>query len=316
MDLPQAEGLKPILERWARLLARSGPDLGERPLVLPNAEFFPDRFTKDPASAGRLVERMLGHAGMTDVPLAVRVVSEEGPEAPHEGGCASGCQVPAALAGEVPRLVDDGDGWILQIPAFELEHAVVLTTMIARALGHVFLMETLPDGGRIEAPADLTADYAAVALGLGPLLLEGAHIYTKSCGGPSVSQVTRAGLAELALTTALFAETTRQPLRRALSLLSTTQTAALSDAHAFVKERTGLVALLREDPERVAHGDYSLEADTPWLLRVFGRKSASEEERLLTRLAPTPPPKPRAPDPVRDELRALVDEAFAEDPAE
>jgi len=317
MELPDKAGLSAILERYARLLAATGSDLGERPLVLPNGEFFPDRFTRNESGVATLVERMAEHAGLDDVPIAVSVIAEEGPEAPHAGGCATGCQVPAALAGTVPRLVDDGQGFTLNVPEFELAHPVVLTTMIARALGHVFLVEALPAGASIEEPVDLTADYAAVALGLGPLLMEGAHIYTKSCGGPSVSQVTRATLPELAVLTAFFVEERGHSARRALSELSTTQQALFSDAHALAKSNGRLVQLLRSDPDRVAAGDYRLSEEKPWLVRLFERKRPSDDvpadlAKMAQRAA-----VPKPPDRARDELRALVDEAFAEDsPAE
>lgn len=314
MELPGKEAVSAILERFGRLLAQTGGELGERPLVLPNSEFFPDRFAQDAASVAALVERMALHAGLEDVPLAVTIVAEEGPEVPHPGGCTSGCQVPAALAGAEPRLVDDGDGFTLNVPAIEVGHPVVLTTMIARALGHVFLVEALPTGARIEPPIDLTADYAAVALGLGPLLLEGAHIYSKGCGGPSVSQVTRASLPELAVLTAFFIEMRSHSARRALSELSTTQKALLSEAHVLAKSNGTLVRLLREDPERVALGDYRLSDAKPWLLRLFDKKREREDPlpadlgAVVRKTAAT-----KVRDPARDELRALVDEALSEE---
>ncbi len=314
MELPGKEAVSTILERFGRLLALSGHELGERPLVLPNSEFFPDRFARDADSVAALVERMALHAGLEDVPLAVTLVAEEGPEAPHPGGCASGCQVPAALAGAVPRLVDHGDGFTLNVPAFEVQHPVVLTTMIARALGHVFLVEALPAQTRIEPPVELTADHAAVALGLGPLLLEGAHIYSKGCGGPSVSQVTRATLPELAILTAFVIEMRGHPARRALAELSTTQKALLSEAHELAKSNGALVRLLRDDPGRVARGDYRLSDAKPWLLRLFERNRERGDElpadlgALARRKAAT-----KVQDPVRDEIRALVDEALSEE---
>lgn len=314
MELPGKEAISAIVERFGRLLALTGAELGERPLVLPNSEFFPDRFARDAASVAALARRMALHAGLEDVPLAVTLVAEEGPEAPHPGGCATGCQVPAALAGTVPRLVDDGDGFTLNVPAFEVEHPVVLTTMIARALGHVFLVEALPVGARIEPPIDLTADHAAAALGLGPLLLEGAHIYSKGCGGPSVSQVTRASLPELAILTALVIEMRGHSARRALAELSTTQKALLSEAHELAKSNAALVRLLREDPERVARGDYRLEDAKPWLLRLFDGKR-EREDALPADLGALARKKAAAKvrDPVRDEIRALVDEALTEE---
>jgi hypothetical protein len=311
MELPERQELSAVVERYARFLARSGHEVGTRPLVLPNGDFFPDRFERDEPSVARLVGRMLEHAGMGDVPLKVSVVDEDGPEAPHDGGCSTGCQVPAAMAGSTPRLVDDGQGWTLNVPAYELAHPVVLTTLAARALGHVFLVETLPIGARIETPAAVTADVASVALGFGALLLEGAYIYSKSCGGPSVASVTQVPLAELAVLTALFAAMGNHPLRRALAELGTTQSAALGEAHEWAQSNPTLVERLRRDPGRVAAGDYSLEEAKPWLLRVLGKKS-KRHEMPFEMPAVARPMKARAPDPKADELRALVEETLSE----
>jgi hypothetical protein len=309
MEFPDPALRRPIVERYARLLARLDREIGVRPLVLPTGEFFPDRFSGDEASAGALVDRMMDHAGLSDVPLATRVVVEQEPE-PLHGGCSSGCQVPAAVAASVPRLVDDGEQWTLGIPAYELAHSVVLTTMIARALGHVFLVETLAAGARIEPPVDVTADYAAVALGFGPLLLEGAYIYSKGCGGPQVASVTAASLGELALVTSLFIERGGHSARRALGALGTTQRAVLSEAHSWAKSNAALVKALRERPSSVAEGAVRLDDQKPWLFRILKKGEDDDMPRDLEAVRGAALPAPKAVDPERDELRSLVDEAL------
>lgn len=311
MEFPDSNARRGIVERYARLLAKFDRELGKRPLVLPNGDFFPDRYTGDEDSAAALVDRMMAHAGLDDVPLMARIADERGPEPMHDG-CSSGCQVPAALAGATPRLVDDGDEWTLTIPAYELEHPVLLTAMVARALGHVFLVESLPAGERIEPPIDVTADYAAVALGFGPLLLEGAYIYSKSCGGPQVASVTAASLGELALASALFIERGEHSARRALGVLGTTQRAVLSEAHAWAKSNSRLVKALRSDPASVASGAVPLEESKPWLLRLWKKDDPDE---LVPRDLEAIPARPSGPiasetDPEHDELRSLVDEAL------
>jgi hypothetical protein len=308
MDFPAEDALVAIVERYARLLSDVETEIEPRALVLPNGQSFPDRFTPDVAGARTLVTRMLAHAGMEDVPLTTRVVDEFGAEA-ESHGCSSGCQVPAEADGAVPRLVDDGEGWTLNVPAYELMHPVVLTSTIARALGHVFLVETLPAGRPIEAPADLTADYAAVALGFGPLLLEGAYVYSKGCGGPRVAQVTRAGISELGVLTALHLCMGGHSLRAALKDLGTTQAAVLREAHEWAESNGDLVAKLRKDPARVAAGDYELASAAPWLVRLFKKKPRAAVA------APESKPRP-ALDPEALELRALVDEALSATHAE
>ncbi|HVW24527.1 MAG TPA: hypothetical protein VHC69_04125 [Polyangiaceae bacterium] len=302
--------LSSIVERHARLLAAAGEELGARPLVLPTAEFFPDRFTGDEASARRLVSRMLEHAGLVDVPVTTRVVEEDEPESPHGGGCSTGCAVPVANAASAPRLVDDGDGFLLNVPAPELAHPVVLTTMIARALGHVLLVETSPSGAVIEGPVDLVADYAAVALGFGPLMLAGAYIYSSGCGGPRVARVTRAALPELAVLTALFMEMGGHGARKIMKELGATQADALSHALEWARSNRELCDRLKRDPERVAAGDYSLRDAKPWLVRLFERKAKPADDDIpADLLAPrAAAPKPR--DAASEELANLVHEAL------
>ncbi|HEX7669548.1 MAG TPA: hypothetical protein VF395_08195 [Polyangiaceae bacterium] len=318
LSLPEK---KSVVERYARLLALVGGELGERHLVLPNGESFPDRFTPDASGLRTLTACMLRHAGLSDVPVAARVVEE--PSDAGGGGCGSGCGVTAGScgtspgagaseSGAVPRLVDTGTSFTLNVPAAELRHPVVLTTMVARALGHVFLVEALPAGARIEHPPDLTADHAAVALGFGPLLLEGSYVYSKSCGGPQVASVTHASIAELAFSTALFIEMRGQSGRRALAELGATQQAALGEALEWARSNDVLIQRLRREPERVAGGDYELREPRPWLLRLFGGKSKD-----APMAAPVSPPRaPRAVDPAHAELRALVDEALEASPVD
>jgi hypothetical protein len=306
-DLP---ALASIVERMASLLVAVRDDLGERPLVLPNAEFFPDRFTADAASASRLVTRMLEHAGLSDVPVSTRVVVEDEPESPHEGGCSSGCAVPVANAAGTPRLVDDGDGFVLNVPAPELRHPVVLTTMVARALGHVLLVESLPPGTSVPGPVELSADYAAIALGFGPLMLEGAYIYSSGCGGPRVAQVTRAGLQELAILTALFIEMGGHSGRKATKELGATQADALSRALEWARSNRELCERLKHTPERVAAGDYALRDAKPWLMRLFERKPKPREDEIPADLFMPKASAPKPRDEASEELASLVHEAL------
>jgi hypothetical protein len=299
--------LASIVERMACLLAALREDLGQRPLVLPTAEFFPDRFTADEASASRLVARMLEHAGLSDVPVTTRVVAEDEPESPHEGGCSSGCAVPVANSAGTPRLVDDGDGFVLNVPAPELGHPVVLTTMVARALGHVLLVES---GASAPSPAELSADYVAVALGFGPLLLEGAYIYSSGCGGPRVAQVTRADLRELAVSTALFIEMGGHAARKATKELGATQADALSQAIEWARSNRELCERLKHDPERVAAGDYSLHDAKPWLVRLFERKPKPREDEIPRDLLVPKVTTPKPRDSASEELANLVNEAL------
>ena len=74
MDLPAPDACTELVRRYARLLTHFGAELGERPMVLPTSEFFPDRFRGDEASLQRLVQRLALHAGMSDIPIQARLV--------------------------------------------------------------------------------------------------------------------------------------------------------------------------------------------------------------------------------------------------
>ena len=320
-----------VVERYARILARAGEELGERPLVLPTGEHFPDRFTGDAKSVRRLVARMQKHAAMDDIPLEVQVIGEDG-EACETGGCSSGaCATPAAPDAELARLVDGGEGWQLNVPVQEVQHPVVLTTNTARALATIFVVETKGEDERIEEPVDVTVDLTATALGFGVLMLDGSYIYAKSCGGPRVARATKLGPTELGIATALFARLGGHSLRGAQKQLEATQRDALAVACEWLDSNADLVELLRTRPERVAKGEFELNDPAPWLVRVFGKKKkraadpleaalsgdASDDEldSLLATL-PAAAQQPKRRDPKLDELRSLVDQALDEARAE
>jgi len=337
MELPAESVLFAVTQRYARLLARFKSEIGERPLVLPTAEFFPDVFEKDERSVARLLSRMQLHAGMDDIPITTKLVGDGDVSAKTGGGCGSGaCSTIHGTEEQTERLVDRGDGWQVNVPATEIGHPVVLTTQLARTLGLVFLLESRAEGEPLDEPVDVTVDLAGVALGFGALLLEGSYIYAKSCGGPSVARVTHIGPGELAFALALFAAHRGHSLRPALKQVGTTQQALLGEASALVDSNQKLVRALRNDPERVKSGDFALEESRPWLLRVFGGRSQKPRgeaggldalgadaslEDVESLLATLPaqakrPAAPKARDEKKDELRALVDEALSENRAQ
>lgn len=318
MELPDLPVQRELVERIARLREGRRGEIGERPMVLPTAEFFPDEFSADQPSIEKLVRRMQAHAGMDDIPIDVRVIAPEGEEEDAGGSCGSGacCSAPAPTAEGLTRLVDNGDSWTLNVPALEVSHSVVLTANIARALGFIFLRETEGDESPIEEPAEASADLCAVELGFGELLLEGSYIYTKSCGGPSIATVTALSTPELAIAFALFCTVGGHPLKRALSELGATQRAALGEARDLVGSNPKLVEALKRTPELVALGHYELEATRPWLMRAFGKKKKKDEAGLddleaALAAAPPRPKKPKASSPADDELKDLVAEALA-----
>ncbi|HEU5074717.1 MAG TPA: hypothetical protein VFU02_11095 [Polyangiaceae bacterium] len=334
MELPSGQVVRAVIQRYARLISRLEDELGERPMVLPNGNFFPDHFRGDERSVQKLVRRMQAHAGIGDIPIRVSVVSQDAAgsagDAGESGSCGSGgCAVPTIAAHGLERLVDEGDGWRLQLLEAELRHPVVLSTNIARSLAYVFLVETKEEHEVIEPPVDITADMTAVALGLGSLMLQGSYIYAKSCGGPSIARVTKMSCPELAIAFAAFIVRGDHSVREALKELDATQRELLGEAHLLFESNRHVVAQLRNAPAKLAQGEIELSEAKPWLSRMFSRRkelreqdplealSAGAELEELENMLTEMPPSSAARRPSRsarpatdDDLKKLVAEAF------
>lgn len=320
MELPELPEIRELVVRYARILERLSGELGERPLVLPNARFFPDHFDGSLESFARLTERMALHAGMSDVPIRVSGGVQENTNDCSSGSCSSGgCGTPLG-AEESVFLTDEGDHWVINGSEAELRHPIVMTTRLARALAEIFLYETQEEGAPLEEPLGVTIDLAAIALGFGVLLLEGSYVYSKSCGGPSVAKFTELGCNQLAIAFGCFACRGDHSRRAALKELGATQRELLTSAFELLDSNPHIARALRSHPEQLAMGAFEIADVSPSLLRLFSRKkqepaamnldaSLEELERSLYS-APAPRTKQPAPDPERDELRALVDEAF------
>jgi hypothetical protein len=276
MDLPDDRSLRDLVQRYASLLERFGDDIGQRPMVLPNGKFFPDAFTGDLPSVSRLLRRMQQHAGMADIPMQIGVIDpDEAKEACGSGGCGS-CAAPNVspeLA--AARLVDLGDGWRINLSPAEVHNSVALTAALARALGHVFLLEETSAERPIEDPLEVTVELTTVALGLGTLLLAGSYLYQKSCGGPNVACLTALGVGELSVAFALFAKHSGHSLRAARSELEATQLDQLYEAEIWMLSNPRVTQLLATDPLRLALGDFELSAPKSWMARLFSGLSPS-----------------------------------------
>ena len=284
--------LRRLAETYAELVHGLRIPAGDPLLVLPNGEYFPDRFTHDRASVERLAARMQGYAGLEDVTIELEVtgeLAELGAAGCGTGGCGtSACGTPATSAGEgsLPRIEHAAGRWLFRVPASEVKDSIVLTSRLATSLGAVALAERHPEGAeRAGNPA--LAELSAVALGFGVLLLEASYMYKKSCGGPSVGRGTVLDCQELALVFALSVAREEQTLGSALAELSTTQRALVKEAAVVVGESPTLVRLLREDPARAARGDFRLRDRGPFWARLFGRRArpAGKEARLEAALS-------------------------------
>lgn len=334
MQLPPLQVTRAVVQRYCRLLHRYGDDLGFRPLVLPNAQFFPDAFLGDLDSVQTLVARMSAHAGLNDIPVTVELVDVDRAHASPSSCSSQSCGVPQTAAG-LDRLVDLGDSWLLRVSTAELRHPVALTTNLARSLAFVFMVETQREGELLEPPVDVTADLVAVALGFGPLMLQGSYIYAKSCGGPQIARVTKVGVSELAVVTSLFALLGDHSLTRALRELDVTQRTLLSEAHDLLRSNPALIARIRRSPKEVSTSDFDIKPTRSFMARLFLRGSKKSRARSGIRIDAITadmdldevesllidmPPSSRAgrafssapPPSKNDELKALVSESLNE----
>ena len=324
--LPDLAGRGELVRRYAHLLHHFGKEIGCRPLVRQNAEFFPDRFDKDAPSVERLVRRLQTHTGLLDVPIGVRLVPLELAEAGTNaakgcgsGACGTGCGTPSVSEdGTIARLEEMASGWTLNVFDAELHHPVALTTQLALALAEVFLVETSSAQAPVEEPRGVSRDLVCVALGLGSLVLEGSYIYSKSCGGPSVTRLTELSVGELAIAQSLFIALGRYGARfsgrGAGNELGTTQRALLGEANDWAASNSSLIAQLSNTPGQLATHAPQVRETRSWLLRVFERTpktSASSDELPELPLEPPAQPRVRAPRTrEQEELAALVEEAL------
>jgi len=349
MLLPPLAVTESLIQRMASLYQRLGNEIGERPLVLPDGVFFPDPFTGDEQSVARLLRRMQGHAGLQDIPLELRIISPQcsncqGDCSHGEGacsckhgstgaqkGCGTGtcgtCGPTLDESPAEPRIVDLGDAWRIQVPAAELDNGIVLTANLAKALGLIFLLDTRKPGQPLDgSDLDIASETAAVALGFGGLLLAGSYVYSKSCGGPRVAQVTKLSCGEVAILTALFAERRKYKLRGLKKLLGATQVAALDEATDLLRGNPAILDALRSRPLDLSAGGFKVVPGGSFWSRWFTQKPASGNAVIhsdeldigaleAALLSNGPGPRAQRPNSSKtrdDDLRNLVDEALSE----
>jgi hypothetical protein len=215
------------------------------------------------------------------------------------------------------------EGWLLRIEPAESAHPVGLTTLVAQSLGLVLLEETRQDGNALLDPVAVHQEMAGIMMGFGVLLLEGSHVYSKSCGGPQVARLTALSTTELALLTALFTADRKLSLKAALRVASNTQRAQLDEAEALLRGNPRLLDWTRAATELDADPTLAL---SPPKRALFGglfdrgrsepAPEADDLERVLerelltgTRRLPSPTTARTAPK-ADDDLKALVAEAL------
>jgi hypothetical protein len=304
------DALRSIVAHLAHVRAEYGEVLEGADLVEPNGEYFPDEFKLEPEAIDRLMRRMMTYAPLAadlDVQLAFLEAEGEG----GAGGCGTGaCGTGSKTATHVIAkggAVETEDGYAVVLAQGDVGEPKLLTASLARSMGRLVLFEADEEvDPRVEgALSELTA----VACGLGLVLLNGACVYKKACGGMRRSQGTFLGVEELSLALALFVRVTDRKPGTVRKHLDVTQREAFDLALHWVDGQPKLVRALTKDPETLADGVFALEEKKGLLSRLLSRK---RDDDMPDALPISVKPKERSEEERRRiaETKALVEEAL------
>jgi hypothetical protein len=304
--------IRGIVAELAQLRADHGDAFASPALVEPNGEYFPDHFALDPDGIDALVRRMLTYAPLSgDLDVQLGFIEPDGEAEAAGGGCSSGgCSTPsrggAGGAKATSGAIETPDGYAVLLHVQDVGDPTVLTTCVARSLGRIVLFETDCDVDvREEGPR---AELAAIACGFGLLLLNGACVYKKGCGGMRRHQATFLDLDEIALGLALFVRTTNAKPGAVRRHLEVTQRESFDLALDWVDGQPSLVRTLTERPETLADGIFELEKKKGLFSRLFSRKPADDEPTPSARRTERSVEEERR----LAEARALVEEALSD----
>jgi hypothetical protein len=306
--------------------------------VLPDGNFFPDRFDGSPPAVAALFARLLDHAGLSHVKAEIGIVTADhdgaasGPKprplpgskgATQSASCSSGaCGGAGKIDVRMERVARLESGtYLVGVPIGEVGHPVVLTTGLVRAVSFVFLTEAEAYAEFRPSEREAVTDLAGTLLGFGALVANGAYVFMKSCGGSKVHSATKMQVEDAVLALAIFCELHAADGRAARRGLDPTQREIFDEAAAWSRSNAGLVRMLRGNRRALDADDYKIAPARGWLSRTFsfGKKKkleidddASELERALMEAAPKsakaeldPAKKARL-----AEIRALVEDSL------
>lgn len=309
-----ADAIASIVGHLAHLRAEYGEVLSDVDLVEPNGDYFPDEFKLEPAAIERLVRRMMTYAPLA-ADLEVEVVYVE-PEGEGSGG---GCGTGACSPGDgSPKQVAHGGavetetGYAVVLASADVGEPKLLTASLARSMGRLVLFEA--DEGVDARALGALSELTAVACGLGVILLNGACVYKKGCGGMRRHQGTFLGVAELALACALFVRVTDRKPNSVRRHLEVTQREAFDVALDWVDGQPKLVRALTHHPETLEDGIFVLEEKKGLFARLFSSSRKREDDELAMPAPTSRPARERSADELRRiaETKALVEDALQE----
>jgi hypothetical protein len=304
------DSLRSIVAHLAHVRAEYGEVLGDAELVEPNGEYFPDEFKLEPAAIDRLMRRMMTYAPLaTDLDVEIVYVEPEGEGG--GGGCGSGACAPGDKS---PKQIAKGgaletaDGYAVVLASSDVGEPKLLTASLARSVGRLVLFEA---GEEVDPRVEgALSELTAVACGFGVILLNGACVYKKGCGGMRRHQGTFLGVEELALACALFVRVTDRKPGSVRRHLEVTQREAFDLALDWVDGQPKLVRNLKSDPAILEDGVFALEEKKGLLSRLLSRKR--EEDELPMSMPASRPVRERSAEELRRiaETKALVEEAL------
>jgi hypothetical protein len=300
MDLPSDDALRWLVRTYARLRARYGEAIGRPILVQPTAEFFPDEFRLDASSVERFLRRILGYSPVAD-DLGIELAFVA-PEERAGGGCGSSACGPGGGAAARQSIEELADGYRIFVAAADVANADLLSTALVRAAGALVLSEA---GEEFDAGDE---EIAAVACGFGVLLVNGASVWAKSCGGLRMAQATTLAVEEIAVALALFLAVHDVRVSGTRAHLGATQREALDVATTWVESNPLLVEGLRDRPASLEDGRFDLEPVRGLLGRWMHKRQLDKVLRAPIAAAPVclSDDKRRR----LEEARALVDEVL------
>lgn len=321
MTLPWSEEqARWVFRRSATLTSRGAEPVG--PLVLPNTAFFPDTFDGSPKTVLALFDRMKAHAGLDSIETELSLVD---PEEGSVTSCSSGgCSSPGLGVGKVNRLSERADGsYAVELATTEVKNSTVLGTMMARTLGALFLAEADLGEHFARSEIDGAADLAAVHLGLGVLVMNGAAVELRGCSGMKIHSATSLSAGEAALALAIHNELGRiargvdENERVVLKHLGDAASDAYRAALSYVDTNREVVEAIAKAPASVEADVFSLRASKGWLSRALGlgraRRGADDLAELERAVAASAPPRSKlsAAKAARlAEIQALVEESL------
>ena len=305
-ELPPPSALAWMVREYASFRAEHAEVIGHPELVLPDDSFFPDPVTASAEGVNTLLRRT-----MTYAPLAEDLLVTFDFQAPGEGDVGGSCGSGGCGGGgggsslSAVRPTDGDEGYIVSLSTVDAGDPATLMTSLARVTGSLVLHE----GGDEAADDPARTELAAIAIGLGVLVVNGSYQYRTSCGGARVHQGTALAVTEAAALLALFCRVHKVKPSLARSPLALTQREAFDRALVFWEANERVIATLRTAPELLVGGAFTLDSERGPVARLlgwFGHRDRSRDEL-------TPASKPARVRTEAEERRFALAKAMAED---